>query len=102
MLPNNNTIAGTASIQDIQRHAGAPHQTTSLAPPATLTRIALLRNALNSPTTIAICCNEANRPRIWGGATSAMYIGANTPAPPMATPAVIRAAMKNVADLAAP
>jgi hypothetical protein len=31
-----------------------------------------------------------------------MYIGANTLAPPMATPAVIRAAMKNAAELAAP
>ena len=31
-----------------------------------------------------------------------MYIGANTLAPPMATPAVIRTAMKNAAELAAP
>ena len=102
MLPNKNATAGTASIQNIQRHAGAPNQKMSLGPPATLARIALLRNALNSPTTMAICCSEARRPRICGGATSAMYIGANTLAPPIATPAVIRAAMKNTAELAAP
>ena len=94
--------AGTASIQNIQRHVGAPNQKISLAPPAILARIALLRNALDSPTTIAICCSEARRPRICAGATSAMYIGANTLAPPMATPAVIRTAMKNAAELAAP
>src|SRR5205814_8497003 len=95
MLPNKNATAGTASIQNIQRHARAPNQKMSLGPPATLARIALLRNALNSPTTIAICCSEASRPRICGGATSSMYIGANTLAPPIATLAVIRAAMKS-------
>jgi len=31
-----------------------------------------------------------------------MYIGANTLAPPMAKPAVIRTAIKNAAELAAP
>ena len=100
MLPNKNATAGTASIQNIQRHVGAPNQKTSLAPPATLASNALLRNALNSPTTIAICCSEARRPRICGGLTSAMYIGANTLAPPMATPAKIRAVIKNPAELA--
>src|SRR6266545_6965216 len=102
MLPNKKATAGTASIQNIQRHVGAPNQKISPAPPAILARIALLRNALNSPTTIANCCSEARRPRICAGATSAMYIGANTLAPPMATPAVIRTAMKNAAELAAP
>ena len=102
MLPNKNAMAGTASIQNIQRHVGAPNQKIAPAPPATLARIALLRNALNNPTTIAICCSDARRPRICAGATSAMYIGANTLAPPMATPAVIRAATKNAAEFAAP
>src|SRR5438876_65108 len=102
MLPNKNATAGTASIQNIQRHVGAPNQKISPAPPAILARIALLRNALNSPTTIANCCSEARRPRICAGATSAMYIGANTLAPPMATPAVIRTAMKKAGELAAP
>ena len=101
-LPNKNATAGTASIQNIQRHVGAPNQKMSLAPPVTFARSALLRNALNSPTTIAICCSEARRPRMWGGATSAMYMGANTLAPPIATPAVIRAAMNTAAELAAP
>src|SRR4029450_166862 len=102
MLPDKNATAGTASIQNIQRHVGAPNQKISLAPPETLARIALLRNALNRPTTIASCCSEARRPRICGGATSAMYIGAKTLAPPMATPAVIRTTMNNAAELEAP
>src|SRR5437763_87440 len=102
MMPNKNATAGSASIQNIQRQVGASNQNIALAPPAILARIALLTKALNSPTTIAICCSEASRPRICAGATSAMYIGANTLAPPMAIPAVIRAAMKNAADLAAP
>jgi hypothetical protein len=102
MLPKRNATAGTASIQNIQRQVGAPNQKIALAPPAILARMSLLRNALNSPTTMAICCSEARRPRIRAGATSAMYIGANTLAAPIATPPVIRAAMKYRAELAAP
>src|SRR5262245_24816048 len=51
---------------------------------------------------MANCCNEDNRPRRWAGATSEMYIGARTLAPPMASPPRIRPAMKTPAEPAAP
>ena len=65
-------------------------------------RMSLDRKALNSPSTIAICCSEARRPRMRAGATSEIYIGANTLAPPMARPPRIREAMKKPAEPAAP
>ena len=100
--PSRNAAAGTASIQNIQRQAGAPSQKIAPAPPAILAIMSLLRKALNSPSTIAICCSEASRPRICAGATSAMYIGASTLAAPMARPPTIREVMKKPADPAAP
>ena len=100
--PSRKAAAGTASIQNIQRQAGAPSHKVALAPPAMLARMSLLRKALNSPSTMAICCSEASRPRIRAGATSEMYIGANTLAPPMASPPRIREAMKKPAEPAAP
>ena len=100
--PSRNAAAGTASIQNIQRQAGAPSQKVAPAPPATLARMSLLRKALNSPSTIAICCSEASRPRMCAGATSEMYIGASTLAAPMARPPRIREAMKKPAEPAAP
>src|SRR5215510_11267280 len=57
--PARNAIAGTASIQNIQRQAGAPSQKVALAPPATRATMSLLKKAPNSPDTIAICCSEA-------------------------------------------
>ena len=102
MIPTRNAAAGTASIQNIQRQVGAPPQNIALTPPASLAKISLLKKAQNSPVTIAICCSEARRPRMWAGATSAMYIGANTLAAPIAIPPAILAAMKTPAELAAP
>src|ERR1700741_38780 len=102
MVPNRNAAAGTASIQNIQRQVGAPAQKVALAPPASLTRMSLLTKAQNSPVAIAICCSEARRPRMFAGDTSAMYIGANTLAAPIAIPPAILAAMKTSAELAAP
>src|SRR5262249_48322317 len=64
--------------------------------------MSLLRKAPNSPDTMASCCSDAKRPRMRAGATSAMYIGANTLAAPMAIPLAIRAMMKNPAEAAAP
>src|SRR5262249_1071398 len=84
------------------RQVGAPAQKVALAPPASLTRMSLLRKAQNSPVTIAICCSEARRPRMFAGDTSAMYIGANTLAAPIEMPPAILAAMKTPAELAAP
>ena len=69
-----NAIDGTASIQNIQRQAGAPSQRVAPAPPATLARMSLLRKALNNPSTMAICWSEASRPRMCDGATSEIYI----------------------------
>ena len=100
--PARNAIDGTASIQNIQRHAGAPSQKVAPAPPASLAMMSLLRNAQNSPDTIAICCREASRPRTLDGATSAMYIGASTLAPPMARPPTRRDAIKKLAEPASP
>jgi hypothetical protein len=102
MVPSKNAAAGTASIQNIQRQVGAPFQKIALAPPARLARMSLLKKAQNSPVTIAICWSEARRPRMCAGATSAMYIGANTLAAPIAMPPAILAAMKTPAELAAP
>src|SRR4029077_5419225 len=102
IVPNRNAAAGSASIQNIHRQVGAPSQKIALAPPASLARMSLLRKALNSPDTMASCCSEARRPRMYGGATSAMYIGANTLAAPIAMPLAILAAMKTPAELAAP
>src|SRR4029453_15743667 len=100
--PARNAIDGTASIQNIQRQAGAPSQKVALAPPATRTMMSLLKKAPNSPDTIAICCREASRPRMCGGATSAIYIGASTLAAPMARPPRSREAMNTPAELARP
>src|SRR4029077_391749 len=101
-VPKTNANAGTASIQNIQRQAGAPNQKLAPAPPASLARMALLRKAQNNPDTMAICCSEARRPRRYAGATSAIYIGANTLAAPIAIPPAMRAAMKNAAEFVAP
>jgi hypothetical protein len=97
-----NATAGSASIQNIQRQAGAPNQKPALALPASLARMSLLRKAKNNPVTMAICCSDARRPRISAGATSAIYIGANTLAAPIAIPPATRAAMKTSAEFAAP
>src|SRR6478735_4097193 len=102
MIPKRNAAAGAASIQNIQRQVGAPAHNIALAPPASQARISLLKKAQNSPVTIAICCSEARRPRMWAGATSEMYIGANTLAAPIAMPPATLAAMKTPAELAAP
>src|SRR3989475_6298454 len=56
--PARNATDGTASIQNIQRHAGAPSQKVAPAPPANRARMSLLRKAQNNPDTIAICCSE--------------------------------------------
>src|SRR6266853_383808 len=100
--PSSKAAAGTASIQNIQRQAGASNQKVALAPPASLARMSLLRKAPKSPSTIAICCSEARRPRIWAGATSEIYMGASTLAAPIASPPAIRAAMKRPGEPAAP
>jgi hypothetical protein len=100
--PARNATDGTASIQNIQRHAGAPSQKVAPAPPANRARMSLLRKAQNNPDTIAICCSDASRPRTCGGATSAMYIGASTLAAPMARPPTRRDAMKKPAEPASP
>ena len=100
--PARNATDGTASIQNIQRHAGAPSQKVAPAPPANRARMSLLRKAQNNPDTIAICCSEASRPRTCGGATSAMYIGASTLAAPMARPPTSRETMNTPAEPARP
>ena len=100
--PARNATDGTASIQNIQRQAGAPSQRVAPAPPASLTRMSLLRNAPNSPSTMAICCSEPSRPRMCDGATSEMYIGASTLAAPMARPPTSRDAMNTAAESARP
>ena len=100
--PAKNEIDGTASIQNIQRQAGAPSHSVAPAPPASLTRMSLLRNAPNSPNTMAICCSEPSRPRMCAGATSEMYIGASTLAAPMASPPTSREAMNTPAEPARP
>src|SRR5215475_4069719 len=101
-VPTRKEDDGIASIQNIQRQAGAPNQKALSAPPATLARMSLLRKAPNKPSTIAICWSEASRPRRWAGATSEIYIGASTLAAPMARPPRIRQVIKVGADDAAP
>src|SRR5207245_2055726 len=100
--PARNATDGTASIQNIQRHAGAPSQKVAPAPPANRARMSLLKKAQNNPDTIAICCSDASRPRICGGATSAIYIGASTLAAPLAGPPTSREPRRNLADPASP
>ena len=100
--PTRNAIDGTASIQNIQRQAGAPSQKVVLAPPATRAMMSLLKKAPNRPDTIAICCSEASRPRMCDGATSAIYIGASTLAAPIARPPRSREAMNTPAEPARP
>src|SRR4029450_660098 len=100
--PARNAIDGIASIQNIQRQAGAPSQKVALAPPATRTMMSLLKKAPNSPDTIAICCSEASRPRMCGGATSAIYIGASTLAAPMARPPRSREAREPPGEVGGP
>ncbi len=39
---------------------------------------------------MANCCSDASEPRIWRGATSAMYAGATTEAMPMPRPLITR------------
>src|SRR5262245_59838762 len=102
MVPTRKAADGMASIQNIQRQAGAPNQRAPPAPPASLARISLLRKAPNTPRTIAICWSEASRPRRWAGATSEMYIGASTLAAPIARPPRILQAINVGADAAAP
>ena len=54
------------------------------------------------PITIAICCSEARRPRLWAGEISAMYAGAITEAIPMATPLSTRQRANSHAEKANP
>lgn len=47
------------------------------------------------PSVIASCCSEASDPRIWRGATSAMYAGATTDAMPIPRPLITRHRMRS-------
>src|SRR6185503_4135971 len=100
--PRRNAAEGNASIQYIQRQAEAPSQKLASAPPATLARMSLLRNAQKSPSTMANCCKEASRPRKKAGATSAIYMGASTLAAPIPIPPAILEAIKAPAEPAPP
>lgn len=42
---------------------------------------------------MAHCCNDVSAPRIFAGATSAMYIGATTEETPMPKPPIMRQTM---------
>ena len=63
---------GMTPTRNIQRHAARPSQNVSAAPPATPASRASESRATKMPSTMAICCSDASRPRMWAGAISAM------------------------------
>ncbi len=80
------TSAGTASTPSIHCQAWMPARWLVDSPPAAWFSAQLANCETVMPSTIAICWNEASRPRYAVGATSAMYVGAITEAMPIAMP----------------
>jgi hypothetical protein len=61
---------GITPTRNIQRHASRPHHFVASAPPSPPANQASERSATKMPSTMAICCGEAGRPRRFAGASS--------------------------------
>ena len=97
IAPTTNSSEGAVTAVNIHRQPNWQFQLcrSRSSPVGTFRAISRFTNcAARMPTTIVNWLIATSRPRMWAGATSAMYIGERLEAMPMATPPTIRQSTK--------